>query len=177
MNTTQEKGADARIEQMNPPSLPNGPDEKRQFDLEQAQDLQASYVPGTEEEKALVRKLDWRLVPCCWTLYLLSNVDRSNIGNAKVGGMEDDFNLTDTQYSVIVLVFFTSYLVCEVPSNMILNRVRPAMYLPLLALLWGTVATCMGAAQNHSQLVAMRFLLGIFEAGFAPGCTFYLSSW
>lgn len=49
-------------------------------------------------------------------------MDRSNTGNAKVGGMEDDLSLSDTQYSVIVLVFFTSYLVCEVPSNMILNH-------------------------------------------------------
>lgn len=89
-------------------------------------------------------------------------MDRSNIGNAKVGGMEDDLALTDTMYSVIVLVFFTSYLVCEVPSNMILNRVRPSMYLPLLGVLWGIVATCMGAAQNYGQLVAMRFLLGVF---------------
>lgn len=56
--------------------------------------------------------------------------------------MEDDLALTDTMYSVIVLVFFTSYLVCEVPSNMILNRVRPSMYLPLLGVLWGIVATC-----------------------------------
>lgn len=81
MDLTQEKGAGARIEQIGPEGIPTGPSEKRQLDLEQAQDLQASYVPDTEEEKALVRKLDWRLVPCCWTLYLLSNVDRSNIGN------------------------------------------------------------------------------------------------
>lgn len=60
---------------------------------------------------------------------------------------------------------------------MILNRVKPSYYLLLLGVLWGIVATCIGAAQNHKHLVAMRFLLGIFEAGFAPGCTFYLSSW
>jgi MFS family permease len=60
---------------------------------------------------------------------------------------------------------------------MILNRVKPHMYLPLLGVLWGIVATCMGAAQNHTHLIVLRFLLGLFEAGFAPGCTFYLSSW
>lgn len=81
MDFAQEKEAGARIEQLGPQSISTDPNEKRQLDLEQAQDLQASYVPDTEEEKALVRKLDWRLVPCCWTLYLLSNVDRSNIGN------------------------------------------------------------------------------------------------
>ena len=103
--------------------------------------------------------------------------DARRISNAKIGGLEHDFQLTSTQYSIIVLVFFISYLLCEVPSNMILNRVRPSMYLPGLGILWGIAATCMGAAQNWHHLIAMRFLLGIFEAGFAPGCAFYLSSW
>lgn len=82
MTEVYEKGADARIEQSRHSDEQS---HKGQSDLEQAQALQASYVPNTPEEKALVRKLDWRLVPCTWTLYLLSNVDRSNIGNAKVG--------------------------------------------------------------------------------------------
>ncbi|KAI5361269.1 Putative MFS transporter superfamily [Septoria linicola] len=97
--------------------------DKQQVDFEHAQQLAATYVPGSPEEKALIRKLDWRLVPTCWLLYLLSNVDRTNIGNAKIGGLEDDFELTSNQYSLIVLVFFISYLICEVPSNMILHRV------------------------------------------------------
>lgn len=54
--------------------------DKHQIDLDAARELQAAYVPGSEAEKALVRKLDWRLVPTCWTMYLLSNIDRSNIG-------------------------------------------------------------------------------------------------
>jgi MFS family permease len=97
--------------------------------------------------------------------------------NAKTGGMGADFGLTSNQYSVVVLIFFVSYMVFEIPSNMILNRVRPSIYLPGLAILWGTIATCMGAVQNTQQLTVLRFLLGIAEAGFAPGCTFYLSSW
>ena len=99
------------------------------------------------------------------------------VRNAKTGGMEDDFNLTSNQYSIIVLVFFVSYLVCEVPANMILTRVKPHVFLPGLGLFWGTVAACMGATQNWSQLAGLRFLLGVAEAGFAPGCAFYLSSW
>lgn len=168
---------------------------KEQLDREQAQQLATAYVEGSEEEKALVAKLDWRLVvsserfintydhlltlakPAAWTLYLLANLDRSNIGNAKSGGLEDDFGFTSTQYSVVVLIFFVSYLIFEIPSNMILHRVRPSLYLPGIAILWGTIATCMGAVQNTNQLVALRFLLGAAEAGFAPGLTFYLSSW
>lgn len=55
-------------------------DDKHQIDLDAARQLQDSYVPGSDAEKALVRKLDWRLVPTCWTMYLLRNIDRSNIG-------------------------------------------------------------------------------------------------
>ncbi|KAG8163013.1 hypothetical protein KVR01_007491 [Diaporthe batatas] len=150
---------------------------KQQLDQQEAQRLGLEFDPKSPENKKLVRKLDWRLVPSCWALYLLSNVDRANIGNAKTGGLEDDFKLTSTQYSIIVLVFFTSYIVCEVPSNMILGRVRPSIYLPTLAILWGIAAACQGACQNWHQIVCLRFLIGFFESGFAPGCAFYLSSW
>lgn len=60
---------------------------------------------------------------------------------------------------------------------MILGRVRPSIYLPTLAILWGMAAACQGACQNWHQIVGLRFLIGIFESGFAPGCAFYLSSW
>ncbi|KAL4867113.1 hypothetical protein BDV12DRAFT_186881 [Aspergillus spectabilis] len=142
-----------------------------------AHNISTSWVNGTPEEKRLVRKLDWRILPCCWVLYLLGFLDRANVGNAKTGGMEDDFNLSSNQYSIIVLVFFISYLVFEVPANMILTRVRPSVFLPGLGLVWGTFAALMGATQNWSQLAGMRFLLGFAEAGFAPGCAFFLSSW
>ncbi|ODQ70638.1 hypothetical protein LIPSTDRAFT_29381 [Lipomyces starkeyi NRRL Y-11557] len=142
-----------------------------------AQQIAAQWVDGTTEERRLLRKLDWRILPCCWVLYLLGYLDRANVGNAKTGGMEDDFNLTSEQYSIIVLLFFVSYLVAEVPANMILTRVRPHVFLPGLGVIWGTFAALMGATQNWSQLAGIRFLLGVAEAGFAPGCAFYLSTW
>jgi fucose permease len=80
--------------------------------------------------------------------------------------MEDDFKLTSSQYSIIVLAFFISYLVFEVPANMILTRVRPSVFLPGLGLIWGTFAALMGATNNWSQLAGMRFLLGFAEVRF-----------
>ncbi|CAI7602804.1 unnamed protein product [Penicillium manginii] len=139
--------------------------------------LAASYVPGSPEEKRLLRKLDFRIIPCCWVLFVLGYLDRANIGNAKTGGLEDDFNLTSNQYSVILLLFFVSYVIFEVPSNMIIARVRPSLYLCGLALLWGVVAASMAATRNWKQLAAVRFVLGFVESGFAPGIAFYLSSW
>lgn len=83
--------------------------------------------------------------------------------NAKTAGLEEDFNISSEQYSIIVLVFFISYLVFEVPANMILTRVRPSVFLPGLGLVWGTFAALMGATQNWHQLAGMRFLLGFAE--------------
>ncbi|KAI1265869.1 putative nicotinamide mononucleotide permease [Xylariaceae sp. FL1019] len=145
--------------------------------IQEAELLTANWTEGSDAEKKLVRKLDWRILPCTWVLYLLGYLDRANIGNAKTGGLEDDFGLTDNQYSIIVLIFFVSYLIFEVPANMILTRVKPSVFLPGLGLVWGTFATLMAATTNWSQLVGLRFLLGFAEAGFAPGCAFYLSSW
>ena len=97
--------------------------------------------------------------------------------NAKTGGLEDDFNLSSNQYSVILLIFFVSYVIFEIPSNLVLTRVRPSLYLPGLAVAWGAIAACMAATQSWHQLAGVRFALGIVEAGFAPGIAFYLSSW
>ncbi|KAL1412688.1 hypothetical protein Q8F55_000435 [Vanrija albida] len=139
--------------------------------------LAAAYVPGSDAEKKLLRKLDMRIVPCIWALYTLSYLDRANIGNAKTGGLEEDFNLTSEQYSVVLLVFFISYLVFEVPSNLLIARCRPSLYLSGLCIVWGGVSACMAATTNWKQLAGVRFALGVAEAGFAPGVAFYLSSW
>lgn len=135
------------------------------------------YVADTEAERNLVKKLDRRIVPTIWVLYTLSYLDRANIGNANSGGMKESLNISSTQYSVVLLVFFVSYVIFEVPSNMVLTRVRPSYYLSILCVLWGAIAAAMGAVQSWQQLAGVRFCLGIIEAGFSPGVAFYLSSW
>ncbi|GLI80729.1 hypothetical protein PoHVEF18_009086 [Penicillium ochrochloron] len=70
-----------------------------------------------EEEKALVRKIDLTLLPTIWVMYLLSYLDRTNIGNAKISGMQTDLNLSSNQYSVALVVFFVGYVIFEVPSK------------------------------------------------------------
>jgi MFS family permease len=105
---------------------------------------------------------------------LLNGVDDRN---AKTGGLANEFNLTSNQYSVVLLLFFVSYIVFEVPSNMIIARVRPSLYLCGLAILWGVIAALMAVTQNWKQLAGVRLVLGFIESGFAPGIAFYLSSW
>lgn len=115
--------------------------------------------------------------------------------NAKTGGLEADLNLTSTQYSIVLLVsrfqtrpkslviksniykvFFISYVIFEVPSNMMISRLRPSLYLSGLCIIWGGIAACMAAAKTYQALAGIRFVLGFIEAGFAPGVAFYLSS-
>ncbi|KAI4169412.1 MAG: hypothetical protein LQ343_005716 [Gyalolechia ehrenbergii] len=129
------------------------------------------------KEKALVRKIDLFLLPTIWLMYLLSYVDRTNIGNAKIAGLQDDLHLSSGQYSICLIVFFISYVIFEVPSNLILSKSRPSIFLPTIMILWGAVTCCMAAVKSYRQLVALRFLVGVLEAGFAPGVLLILSSW
>ncbi|KAG0142368.1 hypothetical protein CROQUDRAFT_237255 [Cronartium quercuum f. sp. fusiforme G11] len=135
------------------------------------------YVPGSEEEKKLLRLIDLHMFPCICGLYLLNYLDRSSIANARIGGMAQDLNLSSSDYSLAVLIFFVGYLLAEIPSNMLLTKVRPSLFLPLITFSWGLVATLLSAVQTKEGLVGVRFVLGFVESGFFPGVIFLLSSW
>ncbi|KAH7018198.1 putative vitamin H transporter [Microdochium trichocladiopsis] len=139
--------------------------------------LIAAYVPDTEEEKRLVRKIDLYLLPCIWCMYLMSYLDRTNIGNAKIAGMEKDLELTSDRYSIALVVFFIGYVLCEIPSNMILARTRPSRFLPTIMFIWGLVTMGMAWVPNYKALIGFRVVVGILEAGFAPGVILVISSW
>ncbi|KAL4062588.1 MFS general substrate transporter [Scleroderma citrinum] len=118
-----------------------------------------------------------RTIPWLSFLYLLCFLDRTSIGNAKLYNMEADLGLTDTQYLLCLTIFFISYSLFEVPSNITLKRLRPSVWFSLLMVGWGVMMTLQGLVQNFSGLMAMRWLLGMFEAGFFPGVSYYLSCW
>lgn len=100
-----------------------------------------------------------------------------SIGNAKVAGMMTDLHLSSGEYSLAIIIFFIPYILFEVPSNLILSKTRPSVYLPAIMILWGAVACCMGAVRSVHSLLAVRFVLGILEAGFPVGVSLLLSSW
>ncbi|KAH7361718.1 major facilitator superfamily domain-containing protein [Plectosphaerella cucumerina] len=151
-------------------------DEPKDVDAPEAS-AAAVYTPGTDEEKKLIRKIDLLLLPQIWLMYLNSYMDRTNIGNARIAGMDEDLDLDSNRYSVALVVFFVSYVVFEVPSNMILSRTRPSIYLPGLMAAWGVVTIGMGFVKDYQSLVALRFVVGLLEAGFAPGVLLLISSW
>jgi MFS family permease len=104
-------------------------------------------------------------------------MDRSNIGNAKIAGMQDDLHLSDTDYSLAINLFQVSYIVFSVPSNMILTRMRPSIYVPVIMFLWGIVVASKAAIKTPAQLWGLRFALGALEAGFPPAVFYVFSMW
>ncbi|KAF2812537.1 pantothenate transporter liz1 [Mytilinidion resinicola] len=142
------------------------------------QDLEdAVFIEKTDEEKKLVRKIDFFLMPTIWVLYVFSYMVWASVCNAKVAGMNVDIGLSDTQYFLTIVLFQVGYVVAEVPSNMIMSRWRPSLYVPLLMICWGTVAASMSAVETPAQLLGVRFVLGIMEAGFSPAILFIISTW
>ncbi|KAH7915264.1 major facilitator superfamily domain-containing protein [Hygrophoropsis aurantiaca] len=133
-------------------------------------------VSGVDERK-LMRKIDWRTIPWLSFLYLLCFLDRTSIGNAKLYNMEEDLHITDTQYLLALTIFFISYSIFEVPSNVFLKRLRPSVWLSILMLCWGVMMTVQGLVHNFGGLMGMRWMLGTFEAGLYPGVNYYLSCW
>lgn len=92
-----------------------------------------------------------------------------NIGNAKIEGLQEDLNMTPGQYNWCLTVFFFTYAAFEVPSNLLLKKLRPSRWLPLIMVCWGIVMTLMGLVQSFRGLVVARLFLGVTEAGLFPG--------
>ncbi|RSM14774.1 hypothetical protein CDV31_005208 [Fusarium ambrosium] len=130
-----------------------------------------------KEVKRVTRKIDLRLLPVLTILYLLCYIDRGNIGNARVAGMNDDLGITPGQYNMALTVFFIPYTLFEVPSNIMLKLMRPSLWIAFLVISWGAVMICQGIVQNLGGLVTTRALLGLFEAGFFPASTYLLGEW
>ncbi|KAF5632340.1 tartrate transporter [Fusarium sp. NRRL 25303] len=128
-------------------------------------------------EKALLRKLDLKLLPAVGILYLLSFLDRSNVGNARIEGMIDDLHMSGNEYLTGLTLYFIGYVLFEIPCNIILKRTTPRLWLPTLTVAWGIVATLLGIVQNKTGFFIARFFLGVTESGLFPGVVYYFSMW
>ncbi|EIN13832.1 MFS general substrate transporter [Punctularia strigosozonata HHB-11173 SS5] len=123
------------------------------------------------------KKVDLRVMSVSVLLYLASYIDRANIGNAKVLGMAKDLNLSADEYNWALSIFFIGYVVFETPSNIILKRLRPRIYIPNLVIIWGVVCCLVSTVKSASGLLAVRFFLGLAEAGFLPGLIYWIGCW
>jgi len=125
-------------------------------------------------EKRVVRNMDFRIVPLVTALYVLSFLDRSNIGNARIAGMTQDLHLYGNRYNWLLTNFYVTYIIFEWQTLM-WKIVLSHMWLAFTVLGWGLIATLQSATQNWSGMMACRFFLGISEAGFGPGIPYLLS--
>ena len=91
--------------------------------------------------------------------------------------MSADLNLSSNEYSLALVVFFISYIIFEIPSNLIIAKTRPSIYLCSVMAIWGVITCCMAAVKSSGSLMAVRFVLGILEAAFAPGVSLMLGCW
>ncbi|KAI9745629.1 MAG: hypothetical protein M1818_001163 [Claussenomyces sp. TS43310] len=129
------------------------------------------YTP--DESRAIVKKFDRRLVLFVALLYMLSFLDRSNIGNARIAGLETDLNLSSKQYAWVLTSFYIAYIAFEWMS--LLWKIIPAhVYVSGIVLCWGLTASLQSCVTSFVGLICLRFLLGIGEAGFT-GIPYYLS--
>lgn len=126
-------------------------------------------------EAKLVRKLDLFIVPVVMLLYLLSFLDRVNIGNARLYNLEKDLGLSSQQFQVSVSILFVTYILSELPSNLVLKKLRPSRWIAFITVAWGIIATLTGVVQNYAGLIVCRLFLGAVEGGLFPGMAIYLT--
>ncbi|KAK7754049.1 hypothetical protein SLS62_003895 [Diatrype stigma] len=128
-----------------------------------------------EEERRMVRKLDINIFPVVIALYILSFLDRVNIGNARLYGLEKDLGLQGNEYQLCVSMLFITYVLFELPTNLVLKLVQPKRFIPAVSVCWGLASLATGFVRTKGQLIALRLLLGAFEAGYFPAICFYLT--
>jgi MFS transporter, ACS family, tartrate transporter len=133
------------------------------------EDLQA---PGD----GVIDKVSRRLLPFMFVLYVTAYLDRVNIGFAALS-MNRDLGFSDAVYGLGAGIFFLGYFLFEIPSNLILERLGPRIWIARIMLTWGAISVAMAWVQSASSFYLLRFLLGVAEAGFFPGMILYLTYW
>ncbi|VUC26799.1 unnamed protein product [Clonostachys rosea] len=128
-------------------------------------------------EKKLKRKLDARC-SLFVLIYITNYLDRNSIPASRLKGLQDDLGLNDTQYASCLGILYVGYILMQVPSNIVINRVqRPSLYIACVVLIRGPISTLSGSTYNFAGMFVVRFFLGIVEAAFLPGVLLILSKW
>ncbi|KER00328.1 hypothetical protein AUEXF2481DRAFT_61039 [Aureobasidium subglaciale EXF-2481] len=126
-------------------------------------------------EIKLVKKLDRWIMPMLWSMYWLNYLDRNAIALARINTLEEDLNLTPTQYLTCVSILFVGYLLGQIPSNMLLTRLKPSYYMGCCMALWAIVSGLTAVCHDFVGLLLVRFFLGVTEAPYYPGAVYILT--
>ncbi|KAM3073571.1 hypothetical protein ACMFMF_006776 [Clarireedia jacksonii] len=139
------------------------------------ENIQPDWTP--EEERSVKRKIDFILLPILGLAFFALQMDRGNISNALTSTITEDLHVTTNQINAGTSVLSAGIVLLEIPSNVLLQRIGPQIYLPLQILSWGLVATFQNFITNYSGYITTRLLLGLCEAGFIPGALYTMSLW
>ncbi|TVY84707.1 Pantothenate transporter liz1 [Lachnellula suecica] len=136
------------------------------------------YDPNrTKVERKFIQKLDVSLLTILSLGYFIKNLDQTNISNAYVSGMKEDLKMNANQLNLIDVAWTTGYVVGQLPSQVILTKVRPSVWIPSCELVWTILTFCLAAASTSNQVIAIRFLVGLVESIFYPAAHFLIGSW
>lgn len=130
----------------------------------------------TPQQEATLSRIVWRTMPLVMLVYLMAVIDRANVGFAKLQ-MVKDLGMSETTYGFAASLFFVGYLVFEVPSALALNRFGARVWLTRILVSWGAVTVALAFTTSHTMFTALRFLLGVAEAGAYPGIIFFTTLW
>ncbi|RSL60116.1 hypothetical protein CEP53_005558 [Fusarium sp. AF-6] len=120
-------------------------------------------------------QLDWVILPMLWVMYWFNYLDRNAITVARLDNLEEELNLSSTEYQTCVSILFAGYILGQIPSNMLMTRLRPSLFMSGAMALWAVVSTLTAIAKDFKGLLLTRFFLGITEAPFYPGALYMLS--
>ncbi|UZJ50782.1 hypothetical protein CBS101457_000102 [Exobasidium rhododendri] len=137
---------------------------------------EAVFIDPKAEAK-LRRKIDMHVIPSVAIIYLFCFLDRANVGNARLAGLEKDLGMKGYDYNILLSAFYAAYILFELPSNLMCKAVGPGKWLPFLTFSFGILSLCTAFVHSFGSAIAVRFLLGVAEAGHLPGIAYYLSRW
>ncbi|KAF9875071.1 major facilitator superfamily transporter [Colletotrichum karsti] len=136
------------------------------------------YEPGrSHEERMFIQKLDVFLVTMLSFGYFIKNLDQTNISNAFVSGMKEDLAMNGNEINLIDTAWTVGYVVGQIPSQIVLTKVRPSIWVPSCELLWTVLTFCLAAAKTSNHVIAIRFFVGLAESIFYPAAHTILGSW
>ncbi|KAI8957502.1 MFS general substrate transporter [Daldinia sp. FL1419] len=136
------------------------------------------YEPGrSHEERVFIQKLDVFLVTMLSFGYFIKNLDQTNISNAFVSGMKEDLGMNGNEINLVDTAWTVGYVVGQLPSQIVLTKVRPSVWVPSCELVWTLLTFCLAAAKTSNQVIAIRFLVGLAESIFYPAAHTVLGSW
>ncbi|KAJ5110584.1 hypothetical protein N7532_001119 [Penicillium argentinense] len=131
-----------------------------------------------EEQRKIIRRIDLRLVTMTGLAYCISLMDRTNLSAAAIAGLKSELRLDiGNRYSIVVLMFFVPYVLFQPPMTILIRKIGPTIFLGTIVMTWAVIMIGTGFVKNWGQLVGLRVLLGVLEAGYFPGCVYLLSCW